>query len=88
MTAETAPTSAATQNTRLGIWLMIATTLVFAVQDGISRHLGSSYSIYMVVMIRFWFFALFVMAMAARAPGGHPGRCPLGHALGAAGPRA
>ena len=28
------------QNTKLGIWLMIATTVVFAAQDGISRHLG------------------------------------------------
>jgi drug/metabolite transporter (DMT)-like permease len=58
------------QNTRLGIWLMIATTLVFAVQDGISRHLGSNYPVTMVVMVRFWFFALFVMALAARSPGG------------------
>lgn len=58
------------QNTRLGIWLMIATTVVFAAQDGISRHLATNYSVMMVVMIRFWFFALFVMALAARAPGG------------------
>lgn len=58
------------QNTKAGIWLMIATTLVFAVQDGISRHLGTHYSIYMVVMVRFWFFALFVMALAARSEGG------------------
>ena len=58
------------QNTGLGIWLMIATTLVFAVQDGISRHLGSAYPVTMVVMVRFWFFALFVIAVAARAPGG------------------
>ena len=58
------------QNTKAGIWLMIATTVVFAVQDGISRHLGTHYSIYMVVMVRFWFFALFVMAMAARSEGG------------------
>ncbi|MBP9046753.1 MAG: DMT family transporter [Tabrizicola sp.] len=58
------------QNTKAGIWLMIATTLVFAAQDGISRHLGTHYSIYMVVMVRFWFFALFVMAMAARSEGG------------------
>jgi drug/metabolite transporter (DMT)-like permease len=64
------PPQSTPQNTRLGIWLMIATTVVFAVQDGLSRHLGSSYSIYMVVMIRFWFFALFVIALAARAPGG------------------
>jgi len=60
----------AEQNTRLGIWLMVATTLIFALQDGISRHLGSTYNIYMVVMIRFWFFAAFVMALAARSPGG------------------
>ncbi|MGB3250124.1 MAG: EamA/RhaT family transporter, partial [Tabrizicola sp.] len=55
------------QNTKAGIWLMIATTLVFAAQDGISRHLGTQYNVYMVVMVRFWFFALFVMAMAARS---------------------
>lgn len=58
------------QNTRLGIWLMIATTFVFAAQDGISRHLAAEYSVLMIVMIRFWFFALFVIAVAARAPGG------------------
>lgn len=66
----TAPAMKAAQNTRLGIWLMIATCAVFAVQDGISRHLGGAYNVYMVVMIRFWFFALFVTAMAGRAPGG------------------
>ena len=58
------------QNTRLGIWLMIATTFVFAVQDGISRHLAGQYNVPMIVMIRFWFFAVFVLALAARAPGG------------------
>ncbi len=56
-------------NTRLGIWLMIATTFVFAMQDGISRHLASHYSIFMVVMIRYWFFAAFVMVMASRKEG-------------------
>jgi drug/metabolite transporter (DMT)-like permease len=58
------------QNNRLGAWLMIATSLVFALQDGISRHLADSYNVYMVVMIRFWFFAAFVMVLAARKPGG------------------
>ncbi|MCF6315063.1 MAG: DMT family transporter [Marinosulfonomonas sp.] len=58
------------QNTRLGIWLMIATTLVFSVQDGISRHLAGEYNVYMVLMIRYWFFAAFVLTIAARAPGG------------------
>jgi drug/metabolite transporter (DMT)-like permease len=58
------------QNTRLGIWLMVATTFVFAMQDGISRHLAGEYNVFMVVMIRFWFFAAFVMMLAARKPGG------------------
>jgi drug/metabolite transporter (DMT)-like permease len=58
------------QNTRLGIWLMIATTFVFACQDGLSRHLAGTYNVMMIVMIRYWFFAIFVMALAARAPGG------------------
>ncbi|MCB6179810.1 DMT family transporter [Rhodobacter sp. Har01] len=58
------------QNTRLGIWLMIATATVFAAQDGVSRHLAEATNVYMVVMIRFWFFAAFVIALAARAPGG------------------
>lgn len=58
------------QNNRLGIWLMIATTFVFSVQDGISRHLAGEYNVYMVLMIRYWFFAGFVIAIATRAPGG------------------
>jgi drug/metabolite transporter (DMT)-like permease len=58
------------QNTRLGILLMVATTMVFSLQDGLSRHLAGTYNVYMVVMIRYWFFAAFVLAMSARAPGG------------------
>ncbi|WP_371061358.1 DMT family transporter [Rhodosalinus sp. 5P4] len=58
------------QNTRLGIALMVATTFVFAVQDGISRHLASEYNVLMVVMIRYWFFAAFVIALASRKAGG------------------
>ena len=58
------------QSNRLGIFLMIATTFVFAVQDGISRHLAENYNTFMVVMIRYWFFAAFACAIAARQPGG------------------
>ena len=58
------------QNIRLGIALMVATTFVFAVQDGISRHLAGEYNVLMVVMIRYWFFAAFVMSVAARQAGG------------------
>lgn len=58
------------QNTRLGIWLMAGSAAIFALQDGLSRHLGSLYPVDMVVMIRFWAFAAFVLVIAARAPGG------------------
>lgn len=54
----------------LGIWLMIATSFVFAVQDGISQHLASQYNVIMVVMIRYWFFAAFVVAISAKRTGG------------------
>ncbi|MFK7753948.1 MAG: DMT family transporter [Sedimentitalea sp.] len=57
-------------NVPLGIALMIATTIVFATQDGISRHLAGEYNAMMVVMIRYWFFAAFVIALAARTKGG------------------
>lgn len=57
-------------DTSLGIWFMVATTLVFAVQDGISQHLANEYNVIMVVMIRYWFFAAFVMTIAARQAGG------------------
>ncbi|WP_170754511.1 DMT family transporter [Ruegeria lacuscaerulensis] len=57
-------------NTRAGIALMISATVVFALQDGISRHLAGTYNTYMVVMIRYWFFAAFVIALALRTPGG------------------
>ena len=58
------------QNIKLGIWLMVFTAFIFAVQDGISRHLAGTYNVYMVVMIRYWFFAAFVVAVAMRHRGG------------------
>ena len=60
----------AMDNTRAGIWLMILTSFVFAMQDGISRHLAGEYNVYMVVMIRYWFFAAFVITVASRQLGG------------------
>ena len=57
-------------NARLGILLMIATTFVFALQDGISRHLAGEYNPVMVVMVRYWFFASFVVVYAMRKSGG------------------
>ena len=57
------------QNARQGILLMIVTTFIFAVQDGISRHLATEYNVFMVVMIRYWFFAAFVITVATRRAG-------------------
>ena len=58
------------QNERLGIFLMVITTIVFASQDGLSKFLATEYNVYMVVMIRYWFFAAFVMTISSRKPGG------------------
>ena len=58
------------QNPRLGIALMILTSAIFALQDGVSRHLAESYNVLTVVMIRFWFFAAFAAALSAARGGG------------------
>ena len=58
------------QNERLGIFLMVTTTIVFASQDGLSKYLATEYNVYMVVMIRYWFFAAFIMTISSRKPGG------------------
>ncbi|MEM9433833.1 MAG: DMT family transporter [Pseudomonadota bacterium] len=55
---------------RKAISLMVFTMFVFAMQDGISRHLASEYNVLMVVMIRYWFFAAFVVSIARRNGGG------------------
>jgi drug/metabolite transporter (DMT)-like permease len=39
-------------------------------QDGISSHLAGEYNVLMVVMIRYWFFGAFVIAVASRRAGG------------------
>ncbi len=53
-----------------GIWLMVAAVTVFAMQDGFSRHLAETYNTFMVIMIRYWFFAVFVVLRAWRQPQG------------------
>jgi drug/metabolite transporter (DMT)-like permease len=65
-----AAAAAQSNNIPLGITLMVLTTFVFAVQDGLSRHLAAEYNVMMVVMIRYWFFAAFVIAIAKRHAGG------------------
>lgn len=59
-----------TQNTTLGVMLMVATTFLFALQDAVARHLASEYNVIMVIMIRYWFFGALVLAIAARQSGG------------------
>ena len=49
---------------------MIATTVVFAAQDGLSRYLAESYNVITVVTIRYIFFMCFVLAFSAKQQGG------------------
>lgn len=56
-------------DTKRGIMLMSLTMLIFASQDGISRYLAEEYNVILVVMLRYWFFALFVMTVSARMAG-------------------
>ncbi|MEM6618638.1 MAG: DMT family transporter [Pseudomonadota bacterium] len=58
-----------TDRTRSGILVMVITMLVFASQDGISRYLAEKTNIFMVVMIRYWFFLIFVMAISQARSG-------------------
>jgi drug/metabolite transporter (DMT)-like permease len=63
-------TSTTSRNPRLGILLMVATVATFAAQDGFSRALAGEYNTLMVVMIRYWAFAGFVILLALRRPEG------------------
>lgn len=58
------------RDNRKGIWLMIAAVAAFAAQDGFSRYLAGAYSTLMIVMIRYWVFAAFVIWLALRRPEG------------------
>lgn len=61
---------AAPDRTGFAILLMCLVSLLFAIQDGFSRQLGGDYPPVLVVMIRFWVFAAFVLVLVARQPGG------------------
>jgi hypothetical protein len=54
---------------RLGIALMALTSLVFSIQDGLSRHLAEAANTLMIVTVRFWFLAAFVVLLALRQGG-------------------
>ena len=49
---------------------MAVTMLIFAIQDGISQYLAREYNVFFIVMIRYWFFAIFVFVLCSRQPGG------------------
>ena len=52
--------------TNRGILLMVATTVIFSLQDGITRHMTTNYPVQMVVMLRFWFIAVLMGTIAWR----------------------
>ena len=56
--------------TTKGIGLMVLTVMTFAMQDGFSRLLAGNYNTLMVVMVRYWIFAAFVLTLALRRPEG------------------
>jgi drug/metabolite transporter (DMT)-like permease len=58
------------KNPTRGIFLMIAAVASFAAQDGFSRYLAAEYNTLMIVMIRYWAFAAFVIILAFRRPEG------------------
>ncbi len=59
-----------TQNPTLAIRFVLLATLLFALQDGISKHLAAHYPVPWFVMFRYWFFALFVVTLSSRMQGG------------------
>ncbi|WP_374435793.1 DMT family transporter [Tabrizicola sp.] len=58
------------RNPVLGIWLMVAAVAAFAAQDAFAKHLAGTYSTQMIIMIRYWVFAGFVLLLALRRPEG------------------
>ena len=58
------------QNTAAGILLMIGACFIFSVQDALSRVMAGAYGVWMIVMIRYWVHAAYVLTLAARRPGG------------------
>jgi len=57
-------------NPTAGIRYVLMATALFAVQDGTSKYLAGSYPPQFFIMIRYWLFAVFVVMLVARRPGG------------------
>lgn len=54
----------------LGIRFVLMAMVAFAVQDGTSKYLASLYPPQFFIMVRYWLFAVFVVLLVARRPGG------------------
>ena len=59
-----------TQSNLRGVWWMVATVAAFAIQDGFSRLVAAEYNTLMVVAVRYWVFAAFVLGRALQRPEG------------------
>jgi drug/metabolite transporter (DMT)-like permease len=66
--SDTANTTSAEQSTK-GIVLLVISTLIFAAQDGITKHLTETLEVAQIINVRFFFFALFAIAFAMRNGG-------------------
>ncbi len=55
---------------RKGTLYLVGAISVFAAQDGISRHLGASYNVFSIVMLRYWVFVLFGLWLMWKVHGG------------------
>lgn len=69
MTSPAAP-SVLSPDASKGIALILASTLVFGVQDAITKHLAQDLAVTQIVLVRFTAFAIFVLLLVARRPGG------------------
>jgi drug/metabolite transporter (DMT)-like permease len=58
------------KSTPLGYSFTFLAFSVFAIQDGLSKHLGLHYSPVQVAMIRYWAFLVFAVVLASRSRGG------------------
>src|SRR6218665_2788365 len=61
--------NATMQRKAQGYLFTLSAVTIFAVQDGLSKYLGTHYPPVLVAMMRYWAFAIFMLFLAARAGG-------------------
>ena len=59
-----------TNNVKLGILIIILSTLFFATMDGVSRYLADTYNVFVINMIRSWVLAFLVVSISLRNKNG------------------